>query len=443
MTQKSARISFLLVLALATDLLTPLLIWKGILPAQLRWLSHAAIATMIPLVYLHMMFVARVPKAVFATLFLLSVGVTVALTQGQSLLSTAWGCWVVFQFPIVGLFAYLWPRWPDRMADHLCSFCIAVLGFQVIVQMAQYVTGEAPGDNLAGLFGERGTGNLVLFIIFAYCVGLGRWLASERWQSAVLIATLGGVSSAFGEMKLFPPVAILLSILAFTMCLMRRRSFVRLLPSASIVAGAVLFSVIAYERVIVGGGFSDRSLFDYLHKETREQYLTLKPRTDTGYMGRSFALGHGWDTIQQDASSLIFGFGLGARSESRSLGTIGEGLQREGFRLASGTGLLVMIHETGLLGLLMLSILTIWLVVTLINEIRQSPQSNALQLRYALLLFSLLWPLWLYYNQALTLRVPMLLYWASLGYVLGEFEREQTNAGDRRSGDSCVRGGNA
>ena len=37
-----------MLLALATDLLTPLAIWKGVLPAEVRWISHAAVAGMIP-----------------------------------------------------------------------------------------------------------------------------------------------------------------------------------------------------------------------------------------------------------------------------------------------------------------------------------------------------------------------------------------------------------
>jgi hypothetical protein len=42
-------------------------------------------------------------------------------------------------------------------------------------------------------------------------------------------------------------------------------------------------------------------------------------------------------------------------------------------------------------------------------------------LRYGLLLFSLFWPVWLWYASVWVMRAPMLLYWMLLGYI---FNRE-------------------
>ena len=57
------------------------------------------------------------------------------------------------------------------------------------------------------------------------------------------------------------------------------------------------------------------------------------------------------------------------------------------------------------------------------RQIRGDLHSDANGLRYGLIIFTLLLPLWLWYNAAWTLRVPMLLYWSTLGYVTGEYAR--------------------
>jgi O-antigen ligase len=84
-----------------------------------------------------------------------------------------------------------------------------------------------------------------------------------------------------------------------------------------------------------------------------------------------------------------------------------------------------MIQELGTVGMAVLAGLILWIAITLYQDIRSNPTSEATELRYALLLFSLGWPLWLWYTKAWNHSVAMLLYWLSLGYVLGEARREQ------------------
>ncbi len=63
----------------------------------------------------------------------------------------------------------------------------------------------------------------------------------------------------------------------------------------------------------------------------------------------------------------------------------------------------------------------LWVAFVLMRGIKRYPNSKASPLAYALLLFSLLWPLWLWYKSVWAFRVPMLLYWIALGYLLREF----------------------
>ena len=145
-------------------------------------------------------------------------------------------------------------------------------------------------------------------------------------------------------------------------------------------------------------------------------------------MGRNYALVYGWNAIRKDAFTMSFGFGFGARGESQTLGAVGTAMQQERQCFADGTSALIVIQETGLFGLFLLAAFLVWVVIAIVKAIRQHPASEATQLRYALLLFSILWPLWFWYAGVLTFRVPMLLYWATLGYVLSVFQRQRVDA---------------
>jgi hypothetical protein len=424
----SVSIPLLIIAALATDLLTPLAIWKGVLPEQVRWISHGAIAAMIPAVYIRMMLIYGVPRAVCFAVLASAIGVTVALANGQSLLATAWGWWVMFQFPLVGLYAYLWRHWPARLPEWLYRLCFVALGVQVLVQIGQYALGQTPGDDLAGLFGWHGTGSLAVFIVLVYCLALGRWLARKAWWGVVLVLVLGSIASALGEMKLFPFSVLVLSLLAAAILSVQKGSLHKLIPFALVSAGMLVVSVAAYDRIVSAGGYAP-SLTAYLQKDSFNQYMSGTNRhRGVYYMGRNYALAYGWKAIRRDSFTLLLGFGLGARGESRSLGTAGTALRGERLSFETGTSLLVAMQETGMLGLLAMAACVIWIVQALIKGLMQDPQSEAAALRFGLILFSLLWPLLFWYNHVLTLRVPMVLYWAILGYVLGESCRSRSDA---------------
>jgi O-antigen ligase len=135
-------------------------------------------------------------------------------------------------------------------------------------------------------------------------------------------------------------------------------------------------------------------------------------------MGRGAALSAGWDALQSDPVTLLFGMGLGSRSESRTLGAVGIGQQ--GREITSNTGLLIMMQEMGIIGLLTFAGFCSWVILRMIKDIRRNPDSEATPMRYALVLFTIFWPLWLWYNTAWTIRLPMLFYWSMVAYTIAE-----------------------
>jgi hypothetical protein len=163
-----------------------------------------------------------------------------------------------------------------------------------------------------------------------------------------------------------------------------------------------------------------------------EKYLNLSTRsTDARYtyfdLGRNYAAEYGWKQIIKDPLTLIFGYGIGARGESKTLGILGRALVEGNTGNTSGTSLLILMQETGLLGMLALLIFMVVVIRKLNNQIKNHPYSDANGLRYGLILFTLLWPFWIWYNTAWSLRIPMLIYWVILGYVLGNVAVNKVN----------------
>jgi hypothetical protein len=434
MHKSPKSISPLFAVALATDLLTPFLIWKGVLPAATRWISHAAVGTMMIGAYARMMVLNRVPVVAWLIVGVSAIGITVALLEGQGVVPTAWGWWMMFEYPMVGLFAYLQPRWPERFPQRLRRFCTAILGIQVIVQIAQLLAGQPQGDDLAGIFGKNGTQAQVVFILFVLCLALGQWLAQGQWRVLAAVLVLGTVSSVLGEIKLFPVGVIALAMLTGTLFIFRARKLGKLIPYVVVFGLVVLIFTLAYNATIPAA--QTRPMEKFLERQTLDAYLNSRYRINTFgrysyHVGRNFAIRYGWNAIRRDTTTLLFGMGLGARGESRTLGTAGVGLLRGSLGLNSGTSLMIMMQELGLVGLVVLGGFIFWTVVALFKAIKRYPQSDAVELRYALLLFSLPWPLWLWYSTTWIQRVSMLLYWAALGHVLGESQRH--HLGPRQS----------
>jgi hypothetical protein len=275
-----------------------------------------------------------------------------------------------------------------------------------------------------------------MFVLFVLCLGLGRWLARRRWRSLVAVMVLGAAASVLGEMKLFPFAAAALGGLALLLFMGGGRQRWRVLPFAILIGIALLGFVTAYNSLVVTSRGA-RSLEEYLDPRILMEYLDRSDLTESegilySTFGRNYGVAYGWNSIRQDTMTFLFGLGIGARGESRTLGTAGVGLQAGRLGVFTGTSLLVMIQEQGLVGLAIWGSILVWIVVTLYRDIGRDPESEATELRYALLLFSLLWPLWLWYGKILLYRVPMLLYWFSLGYVMGEAARRNARAAESR-----------
>ena len=368
--------------------------------------------------------VNRIPRAVW---FIATISVLwsyVAIGHGQGITSTIWGLWLLFQFPFVCLFVYLQPNFPKTLTDTIRKSGLVLLILNVGFQLIQFFFGMQPGDDLAGLFGQNGVNSAVIFLLMVSCIQFGHWITTKKWLSLVVTLALGIISSVMGEIKLFLPAIIVIGLLAIVMYTLRHHAW----DEALIYLFLIVFTAIGFVNFynVIVPGATETPIETFINDPTKlssyinQTHSYVKNGQMVNYIGRGLSVKIGWEELQKDPVILLFGYGIGSRSESQTLGIAGIGLSQASTGISGGTSLLVMMQELGLIGLSLLAGFIIWVILTLARDIRRFPDFSALELRYALLLFSLLWPVWLWYASAWTLRVPMCLYWFTLGYVLAE-----------------------
>jgi putative peptidoglycan lipid II flippase len=416
--------NLLIVLAFLVDLVTPTLIWKNIIPGNLRWISDGAMVIMIAAIPLRMLVFKNIPSPFWVIVFLSLIGIFTALFTGQGPVPTLWGWWLMFQFPLVGLFAYLQPFWPKSYNSWLIRACLGIMLLEVVVQIGQYLTGTPPGDQLGGTFGQNGTGNLVLFLLLVVCLTMGEALSKQKLIPLLIALCLGLVSSVLGEMKLYYVVIFLIGLIGLIIYMFQGRSIWRVIPIIFILGITLAVFIPVYDAVIPGA--NELPLESYFtNSDLLTKYLNLKTQATSGGnyyydLGRNLAVSYGWDKISSNPLNLTLGYGLGARSESISLGIAGSAIQEGDLGNTAGTSALVIIQETGGLGLIILGGFILSVAIGLYRHIRQNPVSDSNGLRYGLILFTLLFPLWLWYDAAWSSHVAMMLYWTTLGFAAGE-----------------------
>ncbi len=413
---------FLPILAVCVDLLTPYLIWKNILPPEIRWVSHIALVGMVLVSLVRMLGFDLIPLSFWMIAFISVFWSIIAIGNGQGITPTVWGVWLLFQFPFVSLFMYLDPEPPQRLLEYLRTFCLVALGMELIAQLLQFAFGVTPGDDLAGLFGRNGTDIAVLFGILVCCMFFGHWIMTKKWRGLLIALSMAMISSVLGEMKLFPVAITFIGLMAIFLYAIKYRALGKMFQYLLLILIILVGFVFLYNRFVPGA--SEIPLQTYITDLTKfSNYINFENNSDNYYytdIGRGTAVSIGWNSLQKNPFTLLVGYGIGTRSESISLGTAGVAIALGSVGPNVGTSLLVMMQEMGVIGLALLTCFLAWILLALWHDIRAYPESPAIGLRYALILFSILWPLWLWYATTWTMRVPMLLYWFSLGYTLAE-----------------------
>ena len=319
----------------------------------------------------------------------------------------------------MGLYAYYYPKWGNKFPKEVKLGLIYLLLLEIGVQAMMFITGTPIGDSQGGTLGEFGTLHLALLELLIFCVFLGKWIANGKSRFPYMVSALLFVSSILGQMKIIPFASIALIILALVLQFRNR-------PSASQVARGVLSVVIASIMLtfIFFSFVPEQQLNDYesiVKPEGLESYLTLMiPGTEKYDVGRNTALGYVWNRISKTAITLVWGEGLGSRNESKVLGATGSALMDSELGLFTGSSLAVILGETGLAGIAAGIVAWLFGIYRLLRSIKKSGQSDALWLKYGLCLYTIMWPLWVWYGSAWVYPVSSTFYWILIGYIFGK-----------------------
>ena len=403
---------------LCVELVMPLLIWRTPVPDAARWLVDLLVVVLVISTFTKMLYTDRIPAVMVLVLGVTLIGVIVATFEGQSPLATAWGWWLLFKYPMVGIFVYMHPEWPRSMARWTLKACFVLVALQAIVQLLQVATGQGFGDNTAGSFGRHGVTPLVMFIFLSLAFAFGKWLMDSDWRPMVWVLAFGSLSSALGGMRIFPVGAVLLGAVALLIHLLRGGNIGRafLLVCAFAIGFGLFIGVYdAFSRS------SSTYWTQISNTEQLSQYFSnahYREGEGTYRLGRSYAVQYGWEQLQRDDITLVFGYGLGSRSNSRSLGIVGAAMAESDYGVTQGTDALTFMQEWGIGGLLILAGVFAWLVGAYARAVRRSRFLWERTAAAGLIVFTMGWPFWMWYQSPWAYTFSMLLYWGMTGFVL-------------------------
>ncbi len=404
--------------AITIYLFTPIVIWQLGLPAAVKDSADLLVLAMLALSLAHMITTDHFPGYFLVILALTITGAIVATFEGQAFLATVWGWWMMFRFPMVGLFAYLLPNWSRQLAAKIPKWLLYILALQVVVQILLYLSGVRDFDNLAGTFGRKGVGAYILFIVIVLAIALGRWLVKGDWKMLALTLALSAFASALGEMKFFIIAAPMLAGITLAIHLLRGGQIRRLIVYIIFFLFASAAFVYGYDRFIVQN-LGRPPLEEFLNEDRRERYLeNVRGEGDIYRLGRNTEAEYGWQLIQRDTATLLFGYGLGTRQNSPQLGIVGVGLEDSIYGDLVGRTLLVMMYEMGLTGLLAFLAFVVFSAVILYRAAADDPDDDLNVIRYGVMIFTLIWPFLIWYKSVWLRVEPMLIYWLLWGYIM-------------------------
>lgn len=407
----------LLAFVMLAELFMPFLVWPLRFPRAVLGVSEMAAALAVLVAFAYMMKDDRVPAAM-----LLIGGVTLvwgmmSAFEGQSLAATVWGWWGMFKYPLLGVFAYLVRGWPVDFARWFLRFCILLLVFQIGVQLALLAAGFPVGDSLAGTFGHKGVMQFSMMVFFIVALAFGHWLATYKWKTLVLVLALGLIGSTLNGTKFYLIAAGMLAAAALVIHMVRGGQLRQLFLYIVLVSAIASIALPFYNSYLQSRGRSP--LQEMLTLESIEGYLFTDgtSATDSSYnIGRGLAITYGWEQIQRDWTTTLFGYGLGTRTQSTVLGIRGTVLQEDVYGVGT-ISLGTWLQEYGIIGLIVFFTFALWTAVKLFRFARATSDPYQSSLAYGLVLYTLFWPVWLFYHKSWSAGTMMTLYWVSLGYT--------------------------
>jgi len=230
---------------------------------------------------------------------------------------------------------------------------------------------------------------------------------------------LGMIACLLDVTKFYFPAMAVLAIVVLIISVVRGGKFRQLFTYIVLfsLTGAIAISLF---NTYIASSRGLKTFDEYLSLDFVESYLFNDGDGDEDgqyNLGNGLSIVYGWQTLNRDHTTLLFGYGLGSRTASTALGLAGSSLEQDLYGGASGTGLLIFMQEFGLLGIGLFLSFNLWIMLTLFRDAKTRSDRYLAAIQYGLVIFTLFWPLWLWYTKPWNAGVMMILYWCSLGFV--------------------------
>lgn len=408
----------LLAMVLLLEVFLPFLVWPVGLPRVILGAIEVGIALVVLVAFAYMMLEDRIPGGLLLIAGATLIWSLVSTFEGQAFAATAWGWWGLFKYPLLGVFAYLVQGWPTDFARWFFKFTIGLLVFQIGVQLVMLALGFPMGDSMGGTFGQKGVMQFSMLVFFTVALALGNWLATHNWKLLLFVLALGLLGSTLSGTKFYLFAVAALVVITVIVHLIRGGQLRQLMLYVVLLAGAAAVFVPLYNSYLVNAR-GLRPLQEYLQPDVIESYLFndgVSADDSTYNIGRGLAITYAWQQIQRDWTTKLFGFGIGTRSQSSFLGVRGSVLEEDIYGVGT-TSLSTWIQEHGIIGVGLFLAFCLWTMVKLFRFARTTTDPYQATLAYGLFIFTMFWPVWLWYHKAWLAGAMMVLYWSSLGYT--------------------------
>lgn len=401
------------------EIFTPIIYQNGFLPDSIRWVSH-----IINLVLFILLFIRFVNNkiSIEPLLFFLAVvflSVIVSISNHQDITATLWGIWIFSRYPIIGFLASSY-EFSATQYKKVATYLLFLLFSEIIIQIFQYSSGIKTWDNLGGSFFIHGTGALLFVLLLIIVFFFGNWIVYKKSGGLIVAVVIGMISSVFGEMKLFFFALIFIGLLAIAFYMRRNGVNKRLIIAISVIACIVIafpsfIDRITYVRKGSVSFLQQITDLSFIKRYTTFSYVDVNGNYD---IGRNYAIRYVLNLLSTNNTRLIFGDGIGSRGVSRSLDSIGSQIMQGDLGLFTGSSLVIFLGEMGILSLAYIAVFLIFTIVRCFKIIRLHSLPYLISVSYSVLLFSVFWPVWLWYNTSWTLPGSMPFYWFLWGVVL-------------------------
>jgi len=416
---------WLLAFMVFSELIFPFLLWQAGLPRTMDFLREI-VAGILGIVTLTAVIMRdRIPLGLVFLLGVAFVWSLIPFFNDQPFGATLWGLWRFFKYPLMTFFAYLIPKWPKDFARWFIKFIVVLMAFEVVVQLAEVAMGSQLGDSLAGTFAWKGVAQLTMFTFLAVCIGFGHWLATGESKIMLLVLGLGLVASMLSITKFYVLGIAVIGLASFGLQLIRGGRF-RTLVLYTVLFSLSLGALAFLYNTFLANATGLKPLQEYLTAESIEGYLFADGKGDVDgqyNLGHGLAVTYAWSQIAVDTTTTLFGFGMGSRTESTALKVTGASLAEDLYGGASTTGLGIWIQELGVIGSVLFLLVNSWIILRLFRHARQTSNAHLAALEYGLILYTLFWPMWLWYHRPWIAGGMMTFYWLALGYVFFEIYR--------------------